>query len=385
MRRRSYARPRWRTSPDRCDGVRRDGRDGRAGTERLLAAGRRASTASTAACRRWAWTGVLADLDRGGVPWRRRARPPARASPGTRAIQADPDWWPQGVAALRSGRSWSSAGRPAPRGLDPRVAHHGGGPVRPDRAALPARPAGRAAAAPLLRTRAVHAGGIAVLGDLLYVADTRAGVRVFRLQDVREVPRRRLDALLPVAVSRHPHPRTPADRRHTAYGFSHVLPQLLRLRLSPEPGGRPLRYSFVFVGPLDGPAEPGRGRVRPQGQHPAAGALRPRSRRPACPSPAARGGTSRWRCTRTPRCGCRASRCTTAPGTSAPARPGQPRGPARRTARALPPAPRGAAARAGGPRLGPSGHELWSLTEWPGHRVVFPVDPAGWPGPDSAA
>ena len=34
---------------------------------------------------------------------------------------------------------------------------------------------------------AVHAGGIAVVGDLLYVADTVFGVRLFRLGDVMRV------------------------------------------------------------------------------------------------------------------------------------------------------------------------------------------------------
>jgi hypothetical protein len=28
------------------------------------------------------------------------------------------------------------------------------------------------------------------------------------------------------------------------------------------------------------------------------------------------------------------------------------------------------------------GEQLWSLTEYPGHRTVFPVDVRRWPGPD---
>jgi hypothetical protein len=93
----------------------------------------------------------------------------------------------------------------------------------------------------------VHAGGIAVLGDLVYVADTRAGVRVFRLGDVARVPRRRLDALLPW---RGAGTRTLGRRPtggFTAYGYDHVLPQLLRLRAAPG-----LRWSFLSVGQVEG-------------------------------------------------------------------------------------------------------------------------------------
>ena len=74
----------------------------------------------------------------------------------------------------------------------------------------------------------VHVGGIAVLGGLLYVADTRAGVRVFRLDDVLRVD----------------------GPRRGARGHRHVLPQLLRL--SAARGRDPLRFSFLWAGDVDG-------------------------------------------------------------------------------------------------------------------------------------
>jgi hypothetical protein len=230
---------------------------------------------------------VLTDLDRTGSGCDVPGEAAGRGFTWDEQDRSDPRWYPQGVASLRSGPlllvSWYAVRRLGwTRGSRLTVVDRSD-PERPRyRHVLLVEPR-------RLRTFGrvpVHAGGIAVLGDLLYVADTRAGVRVFRLQDVLHLPPRPLDALLPWAGAGT---RTLGRRLtggHTAYGFPYVLPQLLRLRLSPEPGGRPLRYSFVFVGPVDGPALPGGRRVRPQGQQPAVGAVRRRRRdRPAGPQP----------------------------------------------------------------------------------------------------
>ena len=90
----------------------------------------------------------------------------------------------------------------------------------PDAGAVPARAARPAAPSRSARpgTGAVHAGGIAVVGGWLYVADTRAGVRLFRLDDVVRAPTGEL-----------------------------VLPELVRVRQRALPGGAPLRWSFFGV------------------------------------------------------------------------------------------------------------------------------------------
>jgi hypothetical protein len=297
--------------------------------------------------------------------------------------RSDPDWWPQGVATLRSGAvllvSWY-----ARRG---RLGWTRGSRVTVVDRSDPAQPRYRHVL--LVTPRRVrslgrvpiHAGGIAVLDDLLYVADTRAGVRVFRLQDVMQVPPRELDALLPWPQAGT---RTLGRRLtggHTAYGCSYVLPQLLRLRLSPGPGERPLAYSFVFLGPVEGqlclvvgeygrkgsaprlaryaldpttglPLRSAQGRYEPLAVHSGA-PLRMQG-------VAVHDGT--WYVS--------ASAGEGNPGDLYVGRPGS----FRRHRSVLPPGPEDL-------DWSRPGQELWSLTEWPGHRAVFPVDPARWAGP----
>lgn len=201
--------------------------------------------------------GVLSDLQRAAEPC---AVPGEAAGDGftwDARDREDTSWFPQGVAAVRGNEvllvSWYGRRRWLVRTQGSRISVV-------DRSD-PARP--RYAHVLLVSTRRplgwlsfgavpVHAGGIAVLGDLLYVADTRAGVRVFRLSDVLRIPRRRLDALLPWPGAGT---RTVGRRLTggcTAYGYDFVLPQVLRLQMSSGRGERPLRWSFLSVGQVDG-------------------------------------------------------------------------------------------------------------------------------------
>jgi hypothetical protein len=183
--------------------------------------------------------GALAELDRRGTP---------TAVPGEAAADGftwdahdrdDPSWMPQGVASLRSGQvllvSWYAKRRrlrtPGSRVTvvdrsDPEQPRYGH-----VRLVSARRPLG------LLRLGRVpvHAGGIAVLGDLLYVADTLAGVRMFRLSDLARVRRRSLVQLL---------------RGQPAGEL--VLPQVMCLRVPLLAGPGRLRWSFLSVGEVDG-------------------------------------------------------------------------------------------------------------------------------------
>lgn len=178
--------------------------------------------------------GVLADLDRRATPCH---VPGAAAGDGLAWEPRDRDdrsWWPQGVACVRGAdvllASWYAERRALVCTQGSRISVVD----RTDREqpryrhvllVVPRRRLGRAT----MTGVRVHAGGIAVLGGLLYVADTFAGVRVFRLADVLRVP----------------------PGRSTPYGYDHVLPQLLRLRVPLRPG-RALRFSFLSVGRVDG-------------------------------------------------------------------------------------------------------------------------------------
>ena len=74
-----------------------------------------------------------------------------------------------------------------------------------------------------MRPVGIHAGGLAVVGDRLYVAATYGGLRTFRLSDILRT------------------------RGRGPFGYSHVLPQFGRERLI---GGRDegrMRFSFVSV------------------------------------------------------------------------------------------------------------------------------------------
>lgn len=178
--------------------------------------------------------GVLGDLDRAAEPC---PVPGEAAGPGFTWAESDRDdrsWWPQGVASLRSGGvllvSWYATRR---RLRTPGARISVVDRTRPDapryRHLLLVAPRRRLGVFTVGMVP-VHAGGIAVLGDLLYVADTRSGVRLFRLRD----------AVRTRDGARGPH------------GYDHVLPQLLRLRVPLFAGRRRLRWSFLSIGEVGG-------------------------------------------------------------------------------------------------------------------------------------
>jgi len=330
--------------------------------------------------------GVLADLEQTGTPCDVPGEAAGTGFTWEEADRNDPRWWPQGVASLRSGAvllvSWY-----ARRG---RLGWTRGSRITVVDRSDPGRPRYRhvlLVTPRRLRSLGrvpVHAGGIAVLDDLLYVADTRAGVRVFRLQDVMHVPRRRLDARLPWPGAGT---RTLGRRLtggHTAYGFSYVLPQLLRLRLSSGPSPRPLGFSFLFLGPVEGRLSLVVGEYGRKGSSPrlARYALDPAT---GLPVRDARGGyrplvvhpdaplrmqgvavhDRTWYVSASAGEGNRGHLYVGRPGRF------------RRHRSVLPPGPEDL-------DWSRPGEQLWCQSEWPGHRAVFPIDADAWPGPDPA-
>ncbi len=201
--------------------------------------------------------GVLGDLDRAAE----RSPVPGRAAGDgftwDHLDRCDPTWWPQGVASARSGEvllvSWYARRSGLFRTPGSRIsvidrAHPGGPRYRHVLLVAPSRRLGCL----VMRTVPVHAGGIAVHGDLLLVADTLSGVRVFRLGDLMAVPRR------PDGTAGDARPaRIGALRRGAVGGFGrwhcdYVLPQLTAFRVPLRAGRRRLRYSFLSTGEVEG-------------------------------------------------------------------------------------------------------------------------------------
>ncbi len=211
----------------------------------------------SARLRRVALDGVLGDLDRTAE----RGRVPGEAA-GEGFTWDDLDrndrtWWPQGVASTRSGRvllvSWYAKRARLLRTPGSRISvvdrEHPGGPrYRHVLLVVPRRRLGVL----VMGTVPVHAGGIAVQGEMLLVADTVFGVRVFRLGDIMAVPGR------PTAgAGDPPATRTDALRRSAvggfgAWGCDYVLPQLMTFRAPLRSGLRRLRYSFLSTGEVEG-------------------------------------------------------------------------------------------------------------------------------------
>lgn len=154
-----------------------------------------------------------------------------RWNPGDDAVRT---WYPQGITssadATADGKwganritlvSWYGKGEDAAKGVRIsfvdtdrlRGAHY--------RHVLLVEPYRGAGGKATCRTVKIHAGGIAWYGSYLYVADTRAGLRVF---DVRRMLR---------ATSAAP-----------AAGYKYVLPQVNAYR---QPAGGDLVFSFVSV------------------------------------------------------------------------------------------------------------------------------------------
>ena len=288
----------------------------------------------------------------------------------------DRTWWPQGVAQAgdRVLVSWYAKRR---RGL----------PTRGSRLSVLDPAAGRYGHVLLVAPRRrlgrlsfggvpVHAGGIAALGDLVYVADTFAGVRVFRLADVVRVPRRRLDALLPwPGAGTRTLGRRPTGG-FTAYGYDHVLPQLLRLRA--EPG---LRWSFLSVGQVDGRSTLVVGEYGRKGTAPRL------SRYPLDPVTGLPELDGDGRCAPLEVHGDQPHRmqgvavhgdtwwvsASAGEGNRGDLHVGAP-GRWRTSRRVLPPGPEDLA-------WARPGERLWCVSEWPGQRFVFPVEARRWVSP----
>ena len=214
--------------------------------------------------------GVLRDLDRTA----RRSPAPGEAVGDALtwedADRDDPSWWPQGVASTRSGEvllvSWYAKRRWLVRTHGARVSVvDRSDPERPRyRHVLLVAPR-RLPGSLALGTVTVHAGGIAVHGDHLFVADTLFGFRVFRLADLLRVPGR---------------PR---------HGCSYVLPQLTAFRVPLRAGLRRLRHSFLSVGQGDGRTVLVVGEYRRQGRGSPRLARYPLDERTGLPAVDARG------------------------------------------------------------------------------------------------
>lgn len=143
--------------------------------------------------------------------------------------EASPDWYPQGIATLeRRGRlrglvaSWYSRG-----GAGTRVSFvNQRGAATRYRHVLLVEPVRRRGRWRVERVK-THAGGIAVVGRRLYVADTWDGLRVFDLGRMMR-----------------------ARGAHRRLGYRYVLPQLQRYAQPP----RVARFSFVSVDRTTSPA-----------------------------------------------------------------------------------------------------------------------------------
>jgi hypothetical protein len=223
----------------------------------------------------------------------------------------------------------------------------------------------------LVRPVPVHAGGIAVHGDVLHVADTLFGVRVFRLGDLLRVPRR-------------PHRRMGLLRRPAAGadGSDYVLPQLTAYRVPLRWGARRLRYSFLSTGEVEGRPNLVVGEYRRKAQAPprlARYLLDPRT------GLAATGADGRWtpvevhegQPSRMQGAAVHGSTwfVTASAGedVAGDLYVGAP-GAWVRHRRVLPSGPEDLA-------WSRPGEELWCVSEWPGRRWVFPVRTGPWQGP----
>ncbi|MEO3803473.1 hypothetical protein [Nonomuraea sp. B1E8] len=82
----------------------------------------------------------------------------------------------------------------------------------------------------------IHAGGIACHGDLLYVADTVRGLRVFDLRNLLDLRTAQNDLGDPERVGRH-------DGRFHAFGYRYVIPQTDLWQVATAGP----RFSFVSV------------------------------------------------------------------------------------------------------------------------------------------
>jgi hypothetical protein len=214
-----------------------------------------------------------------------------------------------------------------------------------------------------LRPVPVHAGGIAVYGDLLYVADTHFGVRLFRLGDAIRLHRRRF------------------GRR----SYDYVLPQSMALRVPLRSGRRRLRYSFLSIGEVEGRPNLVVGEYRRKAEEPPRLARYPLDPGTGLPTVDDHGRTvplqvyeaqpsrmqgaavhgSTWFLTASTGEGVAGDLYAGAPGAWV------------RHRRVLPTGPEDL-------DWSRPAEELWSVSEWPGRRWVFPIATSRWQRPPDA-
>ncbi len=336
--------------------------------------------------RRVSLDGVLVDLDRVAEPCEVPARAAGRGFTWDEADRDDGSWWPQGVASLRSGAvllvSWNGRRRLARTpGVRISVVDRTD-PGRPRyRHVLLVAPRRRLGLLTVGRVR-VHAGGIAVHGGLLHVADTLFGVRVFRLADVMRVPPRPPRAAGRLARGRtllRTWPCRPPAAGSDVHGYDHVLPQLMAYRVPLRSAVHGLRHSFLSIGTADGRPELVVGEYRRNGEtaprlvrypvDPATGLLTADSRGRVAPiavhedQPRRMQGVavhgSTWFLTASAGQGVDGDLHVGAPGAWT------------RHRRVLPTGPEDL-------DWARPGEELWCVSEWPGHRWVFPVATDRW-------
>ncbi|MFD2092937.1 hypothetical protein [Blastococcus deserti] len=333
--------------------------------------------------RRVGLEGVLADLDRSAEECRVPGEAAGDGFTWDAADRTDPAWWPQGVASIRSGDvllvSWYARRRRFVRTPGARISvvdrRHPDGPrYRHVLLVSPRRPLALLG----MRTVPVHAGGIAVRDDLLYVADTLFGVRLFRLRDVLRAERPSPGRWGAIRLLRRARP-TGGVRGH-----DYVLPQSMALRVPLRSGLRRLRHSFLSIGEVAGRPNLVVGEYRRKGGNPRL------ARYPLDPGtglPVARGNGvapplevhdgqpdrmqgaavhgSTWFVTASAGEGVAGDLYVGAPGSW------------RRHRRVLPPGPEDLA-------WSRPGEELWCASEWPGRRWVFPIATGRWQPPPGA-
>ncbi len=329
---------------------------------------------------RVALDGVLADLDRAAE---RCPVPGEAAGEGFTwddLDRNDPTWWPQGVVSIRSGAvllvSWYARRGRLFRTPGSRISvvdrtHPDGPRYRHVLLVVPRRRLGVLT----LGTVPVHAGGIAVHGDLLLVADTLFGVRVFRLEDVMAVPPQP-PAADGSALGRIDMPRRSAVR---ASGCAYVLPQLMAFRVPLRSGRRRLRYSFLSTGQVEGRPNLVVGEYRRKGDRPPRLARYPIDPRTGLPAVDDRGRCtplevyedqpnrmqgaavhgSTWFVTASAGERSAGDLYVGAPGTWHRHRGVLPTGPEDLD-------------------WSRPGEELWCVSEWPGRRWVFPIATNRW-------
>lgn len=326
--------------------------------------------------------GLLGDLDRVAE----RCSVPGEAAGSGYTWDAvdrhDRTWSPQGVACIPSSDvlvvSWYARRRRLHRTPGCRIsfldrAHPDGPRYRHVLLVAPRRRLGRLT----MGSVPVHAGGIAVRGNLLYVADTLFGVRLFRLDDVLSVR-----PLPPDPETTEPAGRAPTRRalgnRFRAHGYDYVLPQLMSLRVPLRAGTRRLRHSFLSIGQVDGRPTLVIGEYRRAGGQPRL-ARYPLDTGTGLPTADGRGRTtplevfhrqpdrmqgaavhdSTWFVT--------ASSGEGVPGDLYVGGPGA----WVRHGRVLPTGPEDL-------DWSRPGEELWCVSEWPGRRWIFPVPTGRW-------